>query len=314
VRALDLAADRQQRKKLERLTIFTDAQAAITRMQTCEVGPGQQYALQARKALERIKCPVEIRWCPAHSGIEGNEIADGWAKLAAEEPDRHGVEWLRHSDNERRSMPLPASLAHLKRRIGDKKWKEAHEWSLARTKTRRFDVRRHKKATDPTPAKAPKRIAARFYQLKSGQALTATHMKKIKKQEDDQCWWCFRSKQTREHLFKHCSTWRSQQNAMWALVAKETKRRKRRWKMAELFADERCSGPILEFLRTTDVGRMVPPLRADTESEESAAEPECPRDGCGCDPGTTGVVAGDLGRRVFGLPPAAFGLVEFRGG
>ena len=24
---------------------------------------------------------------------------------------------------------------------------------LARTKTRRFDVRRHKKATDPTPAK-----------------------------------------------------------------------------------------------------------------------------------------------------------------
>ena len=74
-------------------------------------------------------------------------------------------------------------------------------------------------------------------------------MKKIKKQEDDQCWWCFRSKQTQEHLFKHCSTWRSQQSAMCALVAKETKRRKRRWKMAELFADERSSGAILEFLR-----------------------------------------------------------------
>jgi len=47
-----------------------------------------------------------------------------------------------------------------------------------------------------------------------------------------------------------------------------------KWKMAELFADERCSGPILEFLRTTDVGRMVPPPKADTESEASAAEPE----------------------------------------
>ena len=43
------------------------------------------------------------------------------------------------------------------------------------------------KATDPTPAEAPKRITARFYQPKSGQALTATHVKEIKKQEDDQC-------------------------------------------------------------------------------------------------------------------------------
>jgi len=32
--ALNIAAERQQRKQLERLTIFTDAQAATTRMQT----------------------------------------------------------------------------------------------------------------------------------------------------------------------------------------------------------------------------------------------------------------------------------------
>jgi len=57
---------------------------------------------------------------------------------------------------------------------------------------------------------------------------------------------------------------------------------------------------------------MIPRPRADTESEVSEAEPEFPREGGGCDPGTAGVVAGDLGRRVFGLPPAAFGLVEFR--
>ena len=68
----------------------------------------------------------------------------------------------------------PTSLAHLARRISEEKWKEAHAWSLARTKTRKFDTRRLKKATDPTPTKAPKRIAARFYQLKSGHALTAT--------------------------------------------------------------------------------------------------------------------------------------------
>ena len=47
--------------------------------------------------------------------------------------------------------------------------------------------------------------------------------------------------------------------------------------MAELFADERCSEAILEFLRTTDVGREVPVEKAETESSESGAEQECPR-------------------------------------
>jgi len=64
---------------------------------------------------------------------------------------------------------------------------------------------------------------------------------------------------------------------MWAKVEKDTKRGKRKWKMAELFVDERCGEAILEFLRTTDVGRNVPVENAETESSESGAEQECPR-------------------------------------
>ena len=66
---------------------------------------------------------IEIRWCPAHKGIAGNEKAEEWAKIAAEEPDTHGVEWLNYSDRtEVRPMPLPRFLANLKQEISEKNW------------------------------------------------------------------------------------------------------------------------------------------------------------------------------------------------
>ena len=39
---------------------------------------------------------------------------------------------------------------------------------------------------------------------------------------------------------------------------------------------------ILQFLRTTDVGRKVPVEKAETESSESGEEQECPRGECVC--------------------------------
>jgi len=40
---------------LERVTIFTDAQAAIRRMASDEPGPGQTYALQTRKRIAVLR-------------------------------------------------------------------------------------------------------------------------------------------------------------------------------------------------------------------------------------------------------------------
>ena len=62
-----------------------------------------------------------------------------------------------------------------------------------------------------------------------------------------------------------------QHKAMWAKVEKDTKRGKRKWKMA-----------ILEFLWTTDVGRKVPMEKPEAESTEPGAEQECPRGECVC--------------------------------
>jgi len=93
-RALAVAAGRAKRHKLGRVRIFTDAQAAITHD---EPGPGQTYAIRARRAIAILRkqepaVEIEINWLSAHKGIPGNEVADEWAKLAASEPDDHGVE------------------------------------------------------------------------------------------------------------------------------------------------------------------------------------------------------------------------------
>jgi hypothetical protein len=62
----------------ERVPVFTDAQAAIQRITSEEPGPGQKYAIQARKwsaDLRRRKpeAVVEIRWCLAYQGVTGND-------------------------------------------------------------------------------------------------------------------------------------------------------------------------------------------------------------------------------------------------
>ena len=132
-----------------RITSFNNAQATIRRMASDEPGPGQKYTLEARKNITSLRRAVpdiviEIRWCPAHEGVEGNEKADEWAKLAAEEPDARGVEgleWFTYSDRpEERWMPLPRSLANIKREITETKLAEARKWAGHWTSKRKYKM------------------------------------------------------------------------------------------------------------------------------------------------------------------------------
>jgi hypothetical protein len=74
-------------------------------------------------------------------GVIGNEKADEWAKLAAEEPDAHGVEWLGYADKyEGRPMPLPRALANIKRETSEKKWTEARCWVEGRITAKKYKM------------------------------------------------------------------------------------------------------------------------------------------------------------------------------
>jgi len=169
-RALETAGKRAPVPK--HVTIFTDAQAAIKRMASDEPGPGQKYALEARKHIPTLRraepgITIEIRWCPAHEGVEGNEQADRWAKLAADEPDTPGVEWP--------ERVRPRSLANIRREISEKKWAEAREWAGGRSSRKKYKMPESQRP-DGTVAGSTKRLAARFYQLKMGHCLTGEYL------------------------------------------------------------------------------------------------------------------------------------------
>jgi hypothetical protein len=252
-------------------------------MQMLEVGRRQIYALQVRRILVEIDCPVEIRWCPAHEGIDGNEKVDEWANVAAGQPETHGVEW--HTiDNRPRCMP-PVSLASLSRQVKEKKWEEATGWAYSRITNPSYNVKCRqwrKNRPDPVPAKASKGIASRYYQLKTGHALTGVYLKWIGSRKDDTCWWCQRSgiTQTREHLFKTCTAWRQQQKMLWKEVRLQTGLGRDRFWIADMFADERYMEAIIAFLESTDMGQW-----ARQEVRENGSETSPEKDGVGVDIG-----------------------------
>jgi len=165
------------------VTVFLDVQAAIRRMASDEPGPGQQCAIQARKHIATLRrarpsITIEIQLCPAHKDIADNEKADEWAKISAEEPDTHRVEWLSYGYGDRsevRALPLPRSLANLKQEISEKKWVKARQWAGGRTSKMKYRMPKGQKP-DGVVAGSTKRLASRFYQLKTGHCLTGQYL------------------------------------------------------------------------------------------------------------------------------------------
>ena len=249
-------------------------------MASDEPGLGQKHVFEARRhiaALQRVVpgIAIEIRWCPAHEGVEGNEKADEWAKLTAGEPDTPGVEGWTYSERlEERATPLPRSLTNIKREIAEKKWVETRKWVGGRTSKKKYKMPKSQ-MPDGTVAGSAKRLASRFYQPKMGHCLTGEYLHWSKSRPTLRCWLCRCPKQTRDHLLKRCPRWKEEQKVLWQKVEEEKERGRERWKAHELFAGGgQCFQAILDFLSSTDIGKKVPPVVKDGDVGSEVSEGE----------------------------------------
>lgn len=253
-----------ERRGINRIALFTDTQAALDRIQTDAPGPGQ-YLAQRIAAREIILLAAGIttehHWIPGHKDVTGNEVADRVAKAAARsnKPDPSDFDDVEgFTGNEVSTILLRPwadwymLLSYLRRQTTELRWMKSIRWVKARRGNRSYRMT-EKQKPDPLASAAKKTIASRFFQLKTTHAHIATHQFNIKQRANKLCWWCKAgATQTREHLFKRCPRWRTEQKTMWAALDRDASKTP----ISMLFAEEKCNKAILEFLATTGVGKM----------------------------------------------------------
>ncbi len=154
------------------------------------------------------------------------------------------------------------SLTHLKRQITEEKKSQLRAWYEQKTKEREsrkggFYVLSLKAEMDPLLGQTKKVYASRFYQLKTGHGAIGTFLSRIGATETAECWWCGVAEQSVIHLYAKCRKWRVERRALKKNLRKAgiqwQRRPEKRW-LTQLLADKHAVGPLLEFLKNTEVG------------------------------------------------------------
>lgn len=252
---------------LNRITIFSDAQEALRRLQKDEESPGQALSRSIWKWEESLAgVDIEYVWVPGHEGVPGNEVADEFAKRGAGMLEAHLF------DKDSKSQWMTYTLSHLHRKCTDASKAAAEKWVTERLKTHK--AFKPRKSWIFRPALKPpwqkdkgegpisKTSTAAFFQMACGHALTGAHLKRFKLREEDGCGWCNgRTKQTRGHLFGQCPGLRMQYNNLCVkankIRARKGYKKRYRWEPWMFFRDEGLERAVIEYMRDTGVGFEV---------------------------------------------------------
>ena len=191
--------------------VFVDSQAAIARLERCRGHEIVQEAWAAAEVLRARGTRVCIQWCPSHTGIPGNEMADTLARKGLEDSD----------DKQRKG---PVSLPHLRRVVRMQiltAWKD--QWQAQERNEEQGKratgmgrlyrlVSKDSLAFSLHPSKSlislPKTIVSAYIQLKTGKGLLKSFQYTIGKALNDECFCGTGKRQDTRHLLLECKEYK----------------------------------------------------------------------------------------------------------
>ena len=107
--------------------------------------------------------------------------------------------------------------------------------------------------------------------MKIGHGAIGTFLNRIGAAETAECWWCGDAEQSVIHLYTKCRKWRAERRVLRKNLSKVgiqwQRRPEKRW-LAELLADRHAVGPLLEFLKNTEVGSREGAVEKEMEWEQ----------------------------------------------
>lgn len=249
--ALEVAIKETRNVTNTAVTIFTDSTAVMTNIKKSVSKPERLAArdliYQRANRLLTNGHSVTLQWVSSHSKVEGNERADSAAKSIAYRGGKETDCW--------------SSLAHVKIELKRTRLAELSAWRQLQIQEREasrhgFYISQEKCGIDSKLGNAPKKYAARYYQLKIGHGAVGTFLARIGAIETPRCWWCGAREQTVIHLYTECRRWTKERRKLIRELRKQSiswlARPGKRW-LASLLANERAVGPLLKFLRSTEI-------------------------------------------------------------
>ena len=187
-----------------RYRIFSNCRPAVRRVMADALGATQHCARACIEVGSRFVAAgseIGISWVPAHSEVEGNEIADDIAKKAAEGSLPYkvldGVRWQ-------------ASPPHLSRRDSEGRAGQTPEWVASHGRPeRRYRPPGGTGLRREALRRARKALAGRHYQLLLGHTVIGSflheRMTEALRLELSECRWCGSGeRESRHDLFMQC--------------------------------------------------------------------------------------------------------------
>ncbi|KAI0994709.1 hypothetical protein K3495_g13473 [Podosphaera aphanis] len=180
--------------------IFSDSQTALQRITTA----ANFHSFKIRS----LSCKLEVKliWCPGHQGIQGNELADNLARKGLDQQTLSKDQFSSHSflkEEIRKKIKLAWNSDWTKQVLREEEGKKASGLGrfyriAARQSTPTF------KFKSINLQKYTRGTQSSYFQARTGIGNTLAYLKLIGKVNSDICNFCYRKKQTMQHLLLHC--------------------------------------------------------------------------------------------------------------